>query len=87
MKYNFCNEEECAICNKDEAVYKYVLIDGSTIDICQECGEILYNKNIKLYCPDRLFHIITLTEYVGYYKEYKKYEKNKKENVKTLVKY
>jgi transcription initiation factor TFIIIB Brf1 subunit/transcription initiation factor TFIIB len=85
MSHDFCKEEKCVICSENEVAYKYVLIDNSSIDICKECGEILYNKEIVPYCPDRLFHIIALMQYVRDYKNYIKYMENKNEDVKTLV--
>ena len=88
MNHDCCNgekKEKCVLCSENEVAYKYVLIDNSSIGICEECGEIVYNKEIKPYCPDRLFHIIALIDYVKDYKKYTNYMENKKGNVKTLV--
>ncbi|MGE5456563.1 MAG: hypothetical protein ACM3O4_05635 [Ignavibacteriales bacterium] len=62
---------ECCLCNEKEGVHKYKLIDQSTIDICDECGKIVYGIEFKPAVPDRLFHIIAMLEYVKEYKQSK----------------
>jgi ribosome-binding protein aMBF1 (putative translation factor) len=59
---------KCDLCNEKESKYKYELDDKSTIDICEDCGSIVYGKNIHSVQPSRLFHIIALLEYVEAYK-------------------
>lgn len=61
----------CWLCNEKEGVHKYKLLDQSMMDICDECGKIVYGKEFKPPVPDRLFQIIMMLEYVKEYKENK----------------
>lgn len=63
---------KCDLCNENEPKHKYILDDGSAIDICEECGAIVYGKNIHHVQPGRLFQIIALLEYVKAYKAFNK---------------
>ena len=57
--------ELCNICEEKNAVYDYKLKDGSVAKICQDCGTILYEKDIKhpIY-EDRLFQLIAMIQHV-----------------------
>lgn len=55
----------CNVCNQNkESPIVYTLNDNSTINICEDCGKIVYGVNLAPSYPDRLFHIINLIEYV-----------------------
>lgn len=55
----------CDICNGNDAIYKYILVDQSSICICESCGEIVYGKSFIPCIPNsRLFQIILMMEYI-----------------------
>lgn len=56
---------ECDLCREKDAKYNYVLDDGSSIGVCEECGDVVYGKNIRSHQPSRLFQIIAMMEYVA----------------------
>ncbi len=58
----------CDVCSKGVPVHKYILDDGSAADICDDCGKILYGRNIKHKQPGRLFELIAMIEFVKYVK-------------------
>jgi len=58
----------CVVCNQNkESPIVYTLNDNTTINICTDCGKIVYGVNLSPSYPDRLFHIINLIEYVKLY--------------------
>lgn len=61
----------CCLCDQKPGVHKYELEDKSTIDICEECGQIVYGKEFKPVVSSRLFQIILMSEYVTDYKKSK----------------
>ena len=58
----------CCLCNEKEGIHKYELDDQSTIDVCDECGKIIYGKQFKPVVFGRLFQIIMMLEYVKEHK-------------------
>lgn len=63
---------KCDLCREKEAVHNYVLEDGSSIEICEECGKIVYDKEFKqIIAENRLFQIILMMESVSAYKKCK----------------
>lgn len=59
---------KCFICEENEQEYNYVLVDGVSVPICSECGEILYEKNIGGIYKDARLQMILMIEYVKYIK-------------------
>ncbi|MDD2434801.1 MAG: hypothetical protein PHO63_00940 [Bacilli bacterium] len=63
---------KCDLCWENDKAYNYILKDGSSIGICEECGEIVYGKEFIPIVPnDRLFQIIEMMQYVLNYKKCK----------------
>ncbi len=61
---------KCAICKELEGIHSYKLVDNSTINICNKCGEIVYGINFAPAFPEKLSHIIRLIEYINEYKQF-----------------
>lgn len=56
----------CKLCNEyREAPIKYILIDGSSIEICEECGKRLYGAIIEVKQAERFWHIVALINYLN----------------------
>ena len=60
-------EEKCDLCGEFFADYDYVLVDGSKIRICSQCGKVLYNVDLTPIVNSRLLHIAALTDFVDWF--------------------